>query len=251
MGIGETLAEGRKQAGLTITEVSLRTRVRESVIRGIERDDFAPCGGDFYARGHIRTIARVVGVDPEPLVRAFDDAHGGAPQPSSATGGPWETDRPLVPFRERRSPNWSAAMAMAFAALVVVAGVQFFGGRGGQHAARQVAEKPAQAAASPHQQQPRRAGDPVAAAPRKNVELRLKARRATWVNVRGDKGRTLFSGTLRSGTVREWKAKKKISILIGNGGGVRLTVNGKDLGTPGQSGNVVHLDFTPSDPEAA
>ena len=65
--IGEVLAAARSQAGLTITQVSQRTRIRETIIGGIERDDFSGCGGDFYARGHIRAIARAVGADGEPL----------------------------------------------------------------------------------------------------------------------------------------------------------------------------------------
>ena len=54
MSIGETLAKARRDAGLTVTQVSERTRIRETIIRGIEQDDYAACGGDFYARGHIR-----------------------------------------------------------------------------------------------------------------------------------------------------------------------------------------------------
>ena len=68
MSIGDTLAEARRQAGLTITQVSDQTRIRESIIRSIEQGDFSTCGGDFYARGHIRSIAQVVGVDPVPLM---------------------------------------------------------------------------------------------------------------------------------------------------------------------------------------
>ncbi len=34
MPIGETLAEARRQAGLTVTQVSERTRIRETIIRG-------------------------------------------------------------------------------------------------------------------------------------------------------------------------------------------------------------------------
>ena len=75
MSIGEVLAAARRQAGLTITQVSQRTRIRETIIRGIEEDDFAACGGDFYARGHIRAIARATGVDGEPLVRQYDSSH--------------------------------------------------------------------------------------------------------------------------------------------------------------------------------
>ena len=60
MSIGDTLAEARRQAGLTITQVSQQTRIRESIIRGIEQGDFTTCGGDFYARGHIRSIALMI-----------------------------------------------------------------------------------------------------------------------------------------------------------------------------------------------
>ena len=72
MTIGETLAKARRSAGLTVTQVSERTRVRETIIRGIEQDDYTACGGDFYARGHIRSIARVVGADPVPLIAEYD-----------------------------------------------------------------------------------------------------------------------------------------------------------------------------------
>lgn len=72
MRIGETLAMARQQAGLSVAQVSERTRIRESIISSIERGDFSACGGDFYARGHIRAIAKVVGADGEPLIRDYD-----------------------------------------------------------------------------------------------------------------------------------------------------------------------------------
>ena len=73
MGIGAALAEARGQAGLTVTEVSQRTRIRETIIRGIEGGDYSACGGDFYARANIRSIAEAVGADPEPLIREYDE----------------------------------------------------------------------------------------------------------------------------------------------------------------------------------
>jgi Helix-turn-helix domain len=72
--IGESLAEARHEAGLTVAQVSERTRIRETIIRGIEHDDYSACGGDFYARGNIRSIAKVVGADAEPLIREYDTA---------------------------------------------------------------------------------------------------------------------------------------------------------------------------------
>ncbi|HZC39051.1 MAG TPA: helix-turn-helix domain-containing protein, partial [Streptosporangiaceae bacterium] len=40
MNVGEELAEARRQSGLTVTQVSQRTRIRETIIRGIEHDDY-------------------------------------------------------------------------------------------------------------------------------------------------------------------------------------------------------------------
>jgi cytoskeletal protein RodZ len=73
--IGETLTEVRRRAGLTVTQVSERTRIRETIIRGIEDDDYSWCGGDFYARGNIRAIAKVIGTDSGPLIREYDAVH--------------------------------------------------------------------------------------------------------------------------------------------------------------------------------
>jgi cytoskeleton protein RodZ len=94
MSIGAELATARRQAGLTIAQVSQRTRIRAAIIEGIERDDFSACGADFYARGHIRAIARVAGVDPEPLVQEYDDARKVATQENIPLGKSRRSGRP-------------------------------------------------------------------------------------------------------------------------------------------------------------
>jgi hypothetical protein len=99
MSIGETLARACQDAGLSITQISQQTRIRETVIRGIEHDDFTPCGGDFYARGHIRNVAAMVGADAVPLIQEYDAAHGGTRQASAA-----ETLGPGAPPRLPRAP---------------------------------------------------------------------------------------------------------------------------------------------------
>ena len=84
MSIGATLAAARRRSGLTVSEVSHSTRVTEPIIRGIEQDDYAACGGDFYARGHIRAIARAVGEDPLPLIDEFDSTWRSAKEITAA-----------------------------------------------------------------------------------------------------------------------------------------------------------------------
>lgn len=75
VSIGAALAGARHQAGLTVAEVSAHTRIREGLIRAIEQDEFGSCGGDFYARGHIRAIAGFVGADAGALISEYDAEH--------------------------------------------------------------------------------------------------------------------------------------------------------------------------------
>ncbi|HEY1324177.1 MAG TPA: helix-turn-helix transcriptional regulator [Streptosporangiaceae bacterium] len=152
MSIGATLAAARRRAGLTISDVSQRTRVTEPIIRGIEQDDYAACGGDFYARGHIRAIARAVGEDPVPLVEEFDSTWQSAKEITAA-----EVFQPAMPLRkrERRRRRWSAGLAVLVLAVLGFATYKFVSGAGARPAA----------AASPRPSSPGGATNPSASAP--------------------------------------------------------------------------------------
>ena len=127
MSIGATLAAARRRAGLTVSDVSQRTRVTEPIIRGIEQDDYAACGGDFYARGHIRAIARAVGEDPVPLIDEFDSTWRSAKEITAA-----EAFQPAMPLRkrERRRVRWTAVLAVLVLAVLGFAGYKFASGVG-------------------------------------------------------------------------------------------------------------------------
>ena len=88
MTVGETLTEARYRAGLSVDELSERTRIRGTVIRSIEEDNYEACGGDLYVRGYVRAIAGAVGIDALPLIREFDmgRAGGRSQQAAGSTG---------------------------------------------------------------------------------------------------------------------------------------------------------------------
>ena len=128
MTVGESLTEARYQAGLSVDELSERTRIRDSVIRSIERDDYEACGGDLYVRGYVRAIAGAVGIDAQPLIQEFDQervhaatgvghangdggASGARPYvplasatvaPSAPPSGDADATAPCMFFRDRR-----------------------------------------------------------------------------------------------------------------------------------------------------
>ena len=76
--IGPLVAAARNRARLSIDTLSERTRIRPHVLECIEVDDFAACGGDFYARGHLRTLARIFGLDAQQLLDLYDDHYATA-----------------------------------------------------------------------------------------------------------------------------------------------------------------------------
>jgi hypothetical protein len=123
--VGEALAEARGRAGLTIADVSQRTRIREPIIRGIEGDDYSACGGDFYARGNIRSIAKAVGADPEPLICEYDAAHR-APGVLSAVSLEELLTRGQEPGRHRR--GLTVVLGLALIAALGFAGYRFLAG---------------------------------------------------------------------------------------------------------------------------
>jgi cytoskeletal protein RodZ len=238
VSIGDALAQARRQAGLTITQVSQRTCIRETIIRGIERGDYSACGGDFYARGHVRSIARVVGADPDALVREYDLAHG-APQAITAADV-FEPSTPIRMKERRRRPNWSAAMALALAVIVGFVVYQAWPSSGVSRVAAQGAGAPVRT--HPAQAQPSAAKHHR---PARVVAIHLTAIEDCWVQLTTASGRTIFSGTIPGGTVKRWTEHRAVSLLLGNPGGIALTVNGKNLGSPGNTGQPVTLSFGP------
>lgn len=65
--VGEQLRRRRDQAGLTLSEVSARTRVPEWILTEVERDELTRVPGGVYIRGYITSFARVVGLDGDQL----------------------------------------------------------------------------------------------------------------------------------------------------------------------------------------
>lgn len=70
--VGEELRAARLTRGLTLEQLSEATKIRTLVIESMESGDFGPCGGRAYARGQVRSLATVLGVDPDGLVDQFD-----------------------------------------------------------------------------------------------------------------------------------------------------------------------------------
>ncbi|MFG3348479.1 helix-turn-helix domain-containing protein [Streptomyces sp. NPDC048018] len=254
--IGRALQQARVAAGLTVEEVSASTRVRIPIVHAIEEDDFSRCGGDVYARGHIRTLARAVGLDPATLVEQYDAEHGGRPAPTPAAPL-FEAER-IRP--EPRRPNWTAAMVAAIVAVVGFVGFTMFNGNDvrGNGA---VAEGPAPAATStaPAKPKPAKPADPkpvpsesaIAAVPQDKVTVKLTATDdKSWISAKAHDGKLLFDGLLNAGESKTFQDDERIDLILGNAGPIELYVNGRKIEDSFESGQVERLSYTKGDPQA-
>ncbi|MCP3818631.1 helix-turn-helix domain-containing protein [Streptomyces sp. A3M-1-3] len=252
--IGRALQQARVDAGLTVDEVSTITRVRIPIVHAIEQDDFTRCGGDVYARGHIRTLARAVGMDPAGLIEQFDAEHGGRPAPTPAAPM-FEAER-IRPERQR--PNWTAAMVAAIVAIIGFVGFTMFNGGDEGDKGNAVAEgsAPPQPAPKPPASKP--APDPtpdpsdsaIAAAPKDMVTVKMTAvDRKSWISAKDHNGRLLFDGMLEAGDSKTFTDKEEVELVLGDAGAIQLFVNGQEIKDEFQPGQVERLTYTKDDPQ--
>lgn len=84
LGIGETLRAARRQHTRTLADAAAETRIRESYLAALEEEDFAVLGGDVYVKGFLRSYARFLGVDPEPLIAEYRRDHERPEDPAAS-----------------------------------------------------------------------------------------------------------------------------------------------------------------------
>ncbi|MFJ8077434.1 helix-turn-helix domain-containing protein [Streptomyces sp. NPDC096176] len=251
--IGHVLQQARVGAGLTVDEVSTSTRVRIPIVHAIEEDDFSPSGGDVYARGHIRMIARAVGLDPDPLIAQYDSEHGGRPAPTRAAPL-FEAER-IRP--ERRRPNWTAAMVAAIVAVVGFAGFTLFSDGESEGSGTTVAEgdsaetkKPTTPTSKPADPKPDPSDSAIAAVPKDKVTVKLSATGdKSWISAKSHNGKLLFDGLLLKGETKTFQDDERVDLILGNAGAIELFVNGKKVKDEFQMGGVERLSYTKGDPE--
>ena len=221
--IGAALAEARDQAGLTVTEVSQRTRIRETVIRGIEGDDYSACGGDFYARGDIRSIARAVGTDPEPLIREYDLIHR-APGVLSAVS----LNELLSPAQapRRRRVNWAVALGLTLAVALGFVGYKFLAGSPHRAATPLADASRAVTHAGPGGPAPAAKISQIAARDAPVVVVHLTAIRRCSVLFTTSSGRHLIRSHVAAGASNTWAFRQAVHLRLDHPGGVTLTVDG-------------------------
>ncbi len=73
---GETLRQARESNGWSLAEVALKLNLTVSSLSNLEAGAFDKLPGHTFARGYIRTYAKLLGMDQAVLVQQFDQSTG-------------------------------------------------------------------------------------------------------------------------------------------------------------------------------
>ena len=243
MSLGSSITQARKSAGLSIEDLSASTNIRTALLKEIESNNFANCGGETYARGHIRNIAMKLGVDPLIFIAAFEDEQ-------------MHTDRSMKELlvensvmrqpEEARKVSWKVLATISVSSLFIAglaqiiisntASVEIPEPIASITATESATPSPEATEATPTEQATVSTGE--------GVELVISATRAkSWLFVSDATGRTLFSGQMSRGSSKTFRTDVSLNVKIGNAGGVDLTVNGKKVDSIGVDGEVVSVSY--------
>jgi cytoskeleton protein RodZ len=238
-GIGEALRAARRAQGASLADVAAETRVRESYLAALEEEDFAALGGDVYVKGFLRSYARFLRLDPDPLLATYRREYERPEEASSLA------QAPVQPMVRERQPGLGL---VAGGALIVLVLLVVIGLRGDEP--EQIGLPPAPAPASESSTAPLLPGaepalpapDVTTAADGLEVTVTMSEGRS-WIRVIVD-GVKELEGEQPQGTTLTYEADEEVVLRIGDPAAVSVAVNGEDQGRLGAPGEPVNLTYT-------
>ncbi len=108
-----SLANARESRGRSVEQVAADLRLSVPQVLALEQGDYSKFPSIVFARGYIRSYARLVGLDGDALVRQFDSSHGGGQQSASI--------RSITRVRPGGSSGPGVSLSMLLLVVVIIA----------------------------------------------------------------------------------------------------------------------------------
>lgn len=245
MTLGDELKRARENSGLSIAELATLTSIRQGLILEMESNKFTNCGGDTYARGHIKTIAGLVGSDSSQLLDLYESEH--SIEKRNIHDLLVENNVTRVP-KESKTISWKIPALVSISILAIVAVAQIVISNTQTSQIPKTAAK-ATASASPSTSasvEPTASASPSSAfSATQSVTMQIVAARgSSHIDIVVD-GEHVEKGSIFQGETKSYTANTAISIYFSNPAGLDVTVNGKLLAPLGAENEEVRRTFRP------
>jgi cytoskeletal protein RodZ len=239
MSLGEFLRGARESAGLSIDELAERTSIRAGLLREIEKNNFVHCGGDTYARGHLRNIAPIISVDAQTLIDLYNKEHSS--ELRKIHDMLVENNVTRIPT-ERKTVSWKSLAIASVVVLAAIAGGQIIISNSKTTVTPAVISSPT---ATPSAEPSPTATQTTEEVPAVSGELSLTisaTRGNSNIDVVVD-GKHLYKGPLFQGETKSFSAPNAISIYLSNAGDLDLTLNGEKIAPLGARNEEIRKTF--------
>jgi cytoskeletal protein RodZ len=247
--MGAYLRSARRRRRVSIERAAEETRIRPDFLMRMESDEFdflAPA----YVRGFLRSYARFLGLNPDPLTEEFDRQFGRAPSDTSQIAAMdsgtaksravqhRRRSKSYVPKERKSFSSWSVAAVLALLVIVALAIVGVVQGDSDDpdENVAQTESSPEPSPSTEPSELPSPSPSPTETlAFEDGIELEVVAATGDcWVSVSTDGSPTaIFSGTIPTGSTETFTADEEMTVILGFPEGVELVVNGTNVGTPG------------------
>lgn len=252
---GELLKKKREELGLDLKQTADLLKIREEYLASIEEDLFEKLPVAVYTIGYIRCYATYLHIDPEPIIAMYT---GRLTQPKPSTIFPVASSKKKIPFYYYVIP--------VLLLILIILGVVIL--RQERPALeKKIAAVPSQSIQPTQQpvmserQQSLAVSDNAPAQPQAVLpalsgqlsgvqkprvagehSLEIIADDLTWMHIKFSNGK-YEEILLRPGMTKVWQFTDKAVLKLGNAGGIRLNLDGRDIGSPGSLGQVMSLVF--------
>ena len=241
MSLGEFLQGARESVGLSIDELSDRTSIRAGLLREIENNNFIHCGGDTYARGHLRNIAAVISVDAQTLIDLYNNEH--STEVRNIHDMLVENNVTKIPT-ERKTISWKSLAIASIVVLAVIAGGQIIISNSKTTVSPTVITSPsATASAEPSPTSTQTQTTEVEPSVSGELSLTISAARGNSNIDVVINGESLYKGPLFQGETKSFSAPNSISIYLSNAGDLDLTLNGEKIAPLGARNEEIRKTF--------
>jgi len=277
ISIGERLRRQRLQNRISLERVSLETKIGVRLLEAIEAGQFEKLPGGVFRRSFVLQYARALQLDPDEIAEElnqlsqFDEVPPlptadsvQAQSPNSGSGFSFRGD--LSELRGSTIGSLITAVGVIMVCALIynwwqaprAAKVEMASVQPAAHAA---AAEPLPAPTSsaptippaPTTPAPEAAPAPTASAPAAaptpgdaaHLRVGLSADEKTWLSISSD-GKNVFANALEAHETKIVEASEKVRVLVGNAGGVEISLNGKPIGPIGPRGQVRVVEFTPA-----
>lgn len=251
--IGVDFRRARERAGLTLQEISARTKIRESFLEAIERDEFEQLPGGLLRRGFLRAFAHEVRLDPEEIVqRYWNEFEADAPGPESVA----EPAAPLAPAPDPARLNRLVTAAVVVMAILFVYLIErpdednVQSPESGQPSMWPVGAETGAAGPSagpplPEEQSPIGGGNATASADAVDgLTIEIHPTGVVWVQASADGTRVLYA-LVYPNERHVMHARRELVLRVGDAGAFQYSVNGVRGRPVGGRGEVREIRVTP------